>query len=649
MRAFISSLAVLCCFCLTALLITAFSAPQKPSELHLHVGFPQFDLGFQVFEKEIERTANTLQPGYSDEEIRQAVSHLRKSYKRIEFLVSFSDPEYIDDFINGAPLPALERNTGDITILEPEGLQVIDEVAFAPEGDKIDRKELTELLKLLKKSSAFYRKLHPIGQISSRELFEAIRLNIIRINSLGLSGFDTPGSANGIEEAIVSFAAMHEVLKDFLDELVEVDGALVKEINAQFATARELLENNPDFETFDRLEFLRRVINPMFKSTLRAQQALEIETINPELEGNTPLNYYADNLFSPELLNAHYFTRSSSAETGPKVVELGKLLFFDPILSLNNQRACASCHHPEKAFTDGMAKSVAFDFEGTVERNAPTLVNAVFSDRFFYDLRAGKLEDQIDDVVVNELEFHTSFPAMAEKLNTSDEYRDLFKEAFPQLGDRPIVKHTITSAIAAYVGSLVALNSPFDRFVRGESSELDPAVRRGFNLFMGKAACGTCHFAPTFNGLVPPYFVEMESEVLGVPVSSDTLNPVLDPDIGRWGGRLLERVDFYKHSFKTVTVRNIDLTAPYMHNGAYATLEEVLDFYNRGGGAGMGLEVEHQTLAPDPLDLSDTEQADIISFMRALTDTSGITSRPQRLPEFAANPELKDRRIGGEY
>lgn len=132
------------------------------------------------------------------------------------------------------------------------------------------------------------------------------------------------------------------------------------------------------------------------------------------------------------------------------------------------------------------------------------------------------------------------------------------------------------------------------------------------------AGCGTCHFAPLFNGTVPPAYTQTESEVIGVPSRAVTRNAGIDPDLGRF---VITRRPTQRHAFKTPTLRNVELTAPYMHNGVYRTLEEVLDFYNRGGGAGIGSEVPNQTLPFDKLDLTTTEQRAIIAFLRTLTDT----------------------------
>ncbi|HTF82152.1 MAG TPA: hypothetical protein VL947_10515, partial [Cytophagales bacterium] len=175
---------------------------------------------------------------------------------------------------------------------------------------------------------------------------------------------------------------------------------------------------------------------------------------------------------------------------------------------------------------------------------------------------------------------------------------------------------------------------------------LSSQVSKGYNLFMGKAGCGTCHFAPTFGGLAPPYFDDTEGEIIGVP--SNKSADALDADLGRAQGKMRERTYIYAHAFKTPSLRNVELTAPYMHNGVFDSLEEVMDFYNKGGGQGIGLVVPNQTLPAKPLHLDKTEIAAIIMFMKSLTDTTGLTRIPKQLPAFS-NPLLDNRKIGGVY
>jgi cytochrome c peroxidase len=175
----------------------------------------------------------------------------------------------------------------------------------------------------------------------------------------------------------------------------------------------------------------------------------------------------------------------------------------------------------------------------------------------------------------------------------------------------------IRHAIASYIRTLNTFNSKFDKNIRGEENTLTEQEKRGFNLFAGKALCATCHFAPIFNGTVPPNFNDTELEFIGVPATTDTINAKISSDLGRYN---LFKTAERKHFFKTPTIRNISKTAPYMHNGVYATLEEVLDFYNKGGGVGLGIDPKYQTLPFDNLNLSKEEITAIIDFMKTLTD-----------------------------
>ena len=152
--------------------------------------------------------------------------------------------------------------------------------------------------------------------------------------------------------------------------------------------------------------------------------------------------------------------------------------------------------------------------------------------------------------------------------------------------------------------------------MRGEEDTFTQSEKEGMNLFMGKALCATCHFIPLTNGTVPPFFQETEREVIGVPNTSE--NRALDDDLGYYW-KFNESL--HKGMFKTPTVRNASLTAPYMHNGVYNTLEEVIDFYNKGGGGGLGFDLEHQTLPFDNLKLTDKEQRALVDFVKTLTDT----------------------------
>lgn len=173
----------------------------------------------------------------------------------------------------------------------------------------------------------------------------------------------------------------------------------------------------------------------------------------------------------------------------------------------------------------------------------------------------------------------------ARKLDADSALVARFAAAFGKPRDQSLTGQAMSIAVAAYVRSLQALNSRFDRAVRGDTAALTAAERRGFNLFMGRAACATCHFPPLFGGTLPPTYLESEPEVIGVPATRGTRGARVDDDPGVFA---IDRAPLHRHAFKTPTVRNVALTAPYMHNGVFRTLEEVVDFYDRGGGNGLG-------------------------------------------------------------
>jgi cytochrome c peroxidase len=307
-------------------------------------------------------------------------------------------------------------------------------------------------------------------------------------------------------------------------------------------------------------------------------------------------------------------------------VELGRRLFHDTRLSGDGRRACSSCHVPEQAFADGMRVNRARG-GAPLARNTPTVINSGLQLGVFSDLRTTYLEDQVTDVVENVDEMHGNLGAIARALGRDPALAARFRTAFGDeraRGDTVVTAARVRSALAAYQRSLTRLDSPADRALRGDAASLSPDARRGLNVFVGKGRCATCHFLPLTNGTVPPIYQKAELEVLGTPARAATARATVDPDEGRYR---LTRAAPHRYAFRTPSLRNVALTAPYMHNGAYPTLESVVDFYDRGGGAGIGVALAHQTLPPDPLRLTAREKRALVAFMRALTDTAGTQRR----------------------
>lgn len=526
----------------------------------------------------------------------------RLAYKKTEALAAYYTPLTVKS-INGAPIPEMDVNDQH-AIIQPEGFQMIEPLLF-PAYDTTQKTTLEELVAVL---TADIRRLKMMAfqqELADAQVLDALRLEVFRVITLGISGFDSPVAQYSLPEAASALSAVRDMLVFYTPEHQQT--AIVEK-------AIDYLKTHNDFNAFDRMTFITDYANPV--SRVIYHVAKEAGVAAPQQL--TALRASAVTLFDAGAFNPDAYTASFDAHATREKTSLGSRLFYDPVLSGNGKRSCASCHQPDKAFTDGLEKSIAFDGVSHTKRNTPTLLNAALQPALFYDMRVSYLEDQATDVITNKDEMHGSLEQAVRVLAGNPAYDTLFKNAFP--GEpRPITEYNLRNAIGSYIRSLISLNTPFDRYVRGDRSQLTPEQINGFNLYMGKAKCGTCHFAPLFNGTVPPDFTKVESEVIGVPVAVNSTQ--IDPDSGRYN---LRHIPLHQFAFRTPTVRNIALTAPYMHNGAYKTLEEVMDFYNKGGGAGLHMPLENQTLPFDKLELSKKEQQDIIAFLHALTDTAII-------------------------
>ncbi len=596
--------------------------------------------------------------------LKAELNTLRMAYKGLEAATETLHPECLEAF-NGAPFEIVEdEEPSEIETETPQGLQVLEkEIYGASPSRAAVGLSLTHLIFTADQLSGLLR----FTPVEDALLWEAAENEVIRVLTLGLSGFDSPVSGRGLAESGTALRSLRSFPACYRRKLEAAEPGVFATLDHRLDVAARELESAKNFSTFDRIGFLRRQGNPLHAAMAHARAALKLGRGAPlsgesraRRERDIPeraVSLAARGLFDPAFLDKNFFALDYQGvlREKPSVIgeKLGRQLFFDPLLSGDNRRACASCHRPEIAYAEHQSKSAGFRAGGdstspSGARNAPSLVYAAYQRAQFWDLRAPILEEQVGHVVKGAAEFNTSFNAIASKLKSLPDYVNAFTQAFPRTATDPINEANITSALAQYVRSLAGWNSPFDRYVRGERDTLNPAAKRGFNLFMGKAGCGTCHFPPTFNGTVPPIYRETESEVLGVPAGSlaDTGRPRLDSDSGRYKVRPAQA---WVGAFKTPTVRNVSLTAPYMHNGRFPDLESVVDFYDAGGGAGLGLKVPNQTLPADSLHLTAKEKHDLIAFMRSLTDDPLRIDRPDSLPQVQDKPEWVARRPGGDY
>lgn len=603
------------CFLLVVALFIGFAIMSfNPSDKEYISTNTIINQGLKSFKDELESLKSDArlyrENKISKETLQESLKKTRNSYKEIEFYIAYHYPEFSKTHLNAAPLFHIEGTGTASNTLPPEGLQVLDELIFSEEASTLQDKivEITDFL--YNNYNDFYLSSIKNGLSNEKNKTLPLRIELIRIYTMGVTGFDTPGSLNIFEESIHALIGIQNYIRK--DEYFKKKDTQ----NAEnlLTGSIDYLSKNTNFDTFDRIVFYKNYLQPLY------EELGNWDSSPDDLKEVSGWNINNKNFFSDDFLDPYFYTLLKPSEDNAELRSLGKEIFYDESLSNNSKMSCASCHLPENAFTDLKSKSLS-NVEGkTVLRNSPSLYNAVFAKRFFYDMRAFYLEQQVEHVIYNEQEFNTSYESIIKKLKTNPEYKKDFKKVFKTNG---ITKQNFSKALSSYVASLYSFNSDFDKFMRNEK-EISEDAKKGFNLFMGKAACATCHFAPHFSGLVPPFYNENESEVLGVTKHPLQISPLeIDTDKGRINSNVKKEQSWiYENSFKTITVRNAALTKPYFHNGAFSTLEEVVAFYNEGGAEGMGLEIKNQTLSPDKLNLDQKEIKQLVAFINSLTDVS---------------------------
>ncbi|HXX57807.1 MAG TPA: cytochrome c peroxidase [Thermodesulfovibrionales bacterium] len=295
----------------------------------------------------------------------------------------------------------------------------------------------------------------------------------------------------------------------------------------------------------------------------------------------------------------------------PEKIELGKKLFFDRRLSGDGTMSCATCHDPELAFTDGLDISLSYPTTKNW-RNSPTLINVAFQKYLFHDGRAETLEDQALFPMMSAFEMNKNLDYLEEQIRVVPEYAEAFKRVF----GGEVTRERIAMAIAAFERTLVSVNSPLDRSLRGDERALSDAARKGLEIFRGKGKCAECHYGinlsdDRFYALNVPENPALEND----PRVTATVRFVgkvyhykdyrtLREDPGRY---LITKKSSDWKAFRTPTLREISKTAPYMHNGVFKTLDEVIEFFDQGGGAGNE--------ALQPLGLSAEEKSSLKAFL----------------------------------
>jgi cytochrome c peroxidase len=326
-----------------------------------------------------------------------------------------------------------------------------------------------------------------------------------------------------------------------------------------------------------------------------------------------------------------YFVPNDNPVTAAKV-ELGRKLFFDARLSADGKISCASCHDPGRAFTDG--RKVAEGIGGRLgTRNSPTLLNSMFSTGQFWDGRAGTLEEQAKMPLTNMDEMgNASLDVVREKIAAVPEYVNGFQQVF----GGPVTVDGFAKAVAAFERTLISGDSPLDRYLAGDLNALSESARNGMILFRTRARCGVCHvFNQNFAAFATfPFFTDGIYRNTGVAVnftgfnalarramaaardeSGDALAALSKHERAGELGRFVTTGNTLDvGAFRTPSLRNVELTAPYFHDGSAATLADVVRFYVKGGN-----ENPNRDWQLEPVPLTEIEQRDVVEFLKALT------------------------------
>jgi len=314
----------------------------------------------------------------------------------------------------------------------------------------------------------------------------------------------------------------------------------------------------------------------------------------------------------------------------PEKISLGQRLFFERRLSVDGTVSCSTCHDPQLAFTD--RKPLSVGIKGRVgQRNAPTILNALYNKTQFWDGRVNTLEEQAANPIVNAFEMgHPNLDAAVAQIASVEEYQQAFQRVFGRAANGP----DLLRAIASYERTQLSFDSPFDRFIAGDNNAIDASAKRGWELFNAQARCNKCH-ALTDSQRDVTVFTDNDFHNIGIGIirhnvvglarqaeqlikSGDTAGidrAAIQTDMSALGRFLITKKQKDTASFKTPDIRNVLVTGPYFHDGSQATLWDVIDHYNKGDG------LQNPYLDEDiqPLALTETDIDDLVAFMASLT------------------------------
>lgn len=536
--------------------------------------------------------------------LQRRFDELRIQYKKLEWLaVAICPPEALQH-INGNQQWLNYQHPTQTFYAETGAFQRIEQSLLTSTFDS----EIEEQIAII---DSFLEVLEAKAQhydFSKGELFYQLANSLHYHYLTTLNAYDRADK----QQALIEFS---EVLI-YQIELLQLENLYDETTLSTILTLYDVVRglHQRDWASINRAELYRSWILPVVETYM--QQAISYGyTTQP----TDPIALGSNSLFSTPFFNIDYFTDLPAAS--PELEQLGKSLFYDPMLSGNNKRSCASCHKPNKAFSDGRQTSIGFDFTSKGNINSPSLINSIYKKQLQHDLSKNNLLEQISFIVAHPKEFNTSWRSIQDKINTSDSYRRQFRAQFKS---KTITPQHISWALEAYLATLVSLNSPFDQYMRGETETLPPLAEEGYNLFMSKAQCGNCHLPPLFSGT----HFNQPDQLAYFKIASTTASP----DQGLAGNPNFDAA--YTHFFAVPTVRNLAYTQPYFHDGSVLTLQD-------------GINAHQQEVVSK---LTEREQKALLAFLSSLNDPNTITANEIiDLPLTDGTLAPKNRRSAGVY
>ena len=601
------------------------------------------------FNQELTLLSNTIKTAdlsveLNREKIKKQIEASRLKMKGLDFWFRYLEPNVYRK-ING-PLP-VEWENEVFEKFEPPykregaGLSLAEKYL---DEKTINKDSLFSLIASSIEALHTFRADSITSQLNSyHHFFLANRLFLLNLAAIYTTGFECPDTGNIIPELKSMVKDVKEIYNRY-DETFPAT-SLSKDYLALFDHTISFVNHQPaNFAGFDNFSLIKDYVNPLFSMN---QQFIRSYTVVTKNYNDFTLNNDCNSIFDKSLYTPQnskgIFSLLEDEKVLSEIKETGKLLFYDPILSANNLRSCASCHKPTEYFTDtAQATAFQFDRQQRLPRNTPSLINVTFNHLIMLDGKHISLQDQAKDVMHNSSEMNGNGKDLVKKILSCKAYKDAFKKFLRYTPEeKEVTLSHIVSAITFYYADFSNYSAPFDNAMNNKAG-ISMEIKKGFNLFMSKAQCATCHYLPVFNGVKPPY-IGSEFEVIGVP--EDSGYHQLSPDKGRYN---VNPASETMNAFRTATIRNASFTKPYMHNGVFQTLDQVIDLYDAGGGKGKKLKVDNQTLSPDSLKLNKEEKGELIAFIQSLNENIIFDKAPLKLPA-SSNKELDKRKVGGEY